>query len=55
MVSIKMAGHQGFIAGTECVGKFNFLGSAAHVSYMYFILPNIPYSGKFLWGPIFAV
>ena len=28
-----MAGHQGFVAGTECVGKFNFLGSAAHVSY----------------------
>lgn len=32
---IKMAagGHQGFVAGTECVGKFNFIGSAAHVSY----------------------
>lgn len=26
----EMAGHQGFVAGTECVGKFNFLGSAAH-------------------------
>lgn len=32
-----MAGHQGFVAGTECVGRFNFPGSAAHVSY--FIIP----------------
>ncbi len=26
-------GHRaGFVSGTECVGKFNFPGSAAHVS-----------------------
>ena len=35
----EMAGHQGFVAGTECVGKFNFLGSAAHVSYFITYVP----------------
>ena len=29
---VKMAGNPVFVAGTECVGKFNFIGSAAHVS-----------------------
>lgn len=30
-----MASNHGFIAGTEVVAKFNFTGSATHVSWMY--------------------
>lgn len=38
-----MSGNPGFVAGTECVGKFNFLGSAAHVSLYSTQAPYISY------------